>query len=107
MLNIGRLIGVGGMRFFSIRTERKSQWMGTFSNVGSWPPVGSAPGILDPDIVYIVAPPGTPNFPISVGLITWNGRLSITLKVHPSISDKPDQARFFLERLKASVLLEI
>lgn len=89
LLHVGKLVGVNGMRYFSIQSAKKSHWLGTFSNMGIWPPEGSAPHALDAEETWLCAPPGTPNYPISVGCITWNGRFSMTLKLHPAICANP------------------
>jgi len=103
LLNIGKLIGVRGMRSISRRRNEKSFHLGTFSNMGEWPIPGSAPRDLNPDEAWVVAPPGTENFPVSCGCISWNGRLSVTLKVHPSICADRNSAAELLKKFKAEL----
>jgi hypothetical protein len=47
MLHVGRVVGRRGVRWISYRRERSAEYVGTFSNMGAWPPEGSAPGALD------------------------------------------------------------
>lgn len=85
--HIGRLIGVRGVRALSRRFARESYWMGTFSNMGAWPPLGSDPA-PDPHEAWACIPPGTKNHPIGIGVLTWHGRLAVCLKIHPSVSGR-------------------
>ncbi|RZA07220.1 MAG: hypothetical protein EOP11_08330 [Proteobacteria bacterium] len=72
MLHVGKLVGVRGMRHFSKSSEAKSFWLGSFTNVGIWDCAEASP-----DEAWLVAPPGSRNYPIGVGIVTWNGRMSI------------------------------
>lgn len=104
ILNIGRIIGLRGVRYLSIASEKNSHWLGTFSNMGEWNlngPEGESNAHHD---VWMAAPPGTKNYPISVACLTWNGRLTITLKIHSSIHPDPSAAKNFLARLKVNLL---
>jgi hypothetical protein len=88
MLHVGRVVGESGVRWLSRRRERTSFYLGTFSHMGAWPPEGSRPSdtlVADSNDAWLCTPPGTRNFPISVGCLIWEGKLSVTLKVHPSI----------------------
>lgn len=87
MLQVGKYIGKSGMRYFSKRSQNKSFWIGSFTNMGRWPIEGTEiPSYLkDTQSAWICSPPGTANYPLSVGVITWYNRLSISLKIHPSI----------------------
>ena len=106
LLNIGRLIGLRGVRFLSRASEKKSHWLGTFSNMGEW----NMPNLRDPAInsneVWMAAPPGTKNYPISVACLTWNGRLAITMKIHPSINPDTNAAKLYLEMLRCELLAQ-
>lgn len=84
-LHIGKIVGTNGMRFLSKKSERNNFWLGTFSNMGAWPPPELSKLYTKASEVWIVVPPGTPNYPISIGCMRWNGKLSVSLKIHPSI----------------------
>ncbi len=76
-LNIGKLIRIRGMNFLLNQAEKiNERWVGTFSNLGSWN-IDS-----DPLVVIIPTPPTTP---ISVGCISINKRLGLSLHVHPNL----------------------
>jgi hypothetical protein len=105
ILHVGRVVGRRGVRWISHRRERSAEYVGTFSNMGAWPPEGSAPGALDENEAWLCTPPGTPNFPVSAGLMAWNGRLSITLKVHPSVTADQGLAARALAELRRQATL--
>jgi hypothetical protein len=78
-LNLGRVLGYRGMRAiyrFQMRRYRSRPFTGSFSNLGSWRDVG----------YWFVCPPVTMNAPIAAGAIVCDGRLSLTLEAHASIS---------------------
>ncbi|MDF1781683.1 MAG: hypothetical protein P1U67_10335 [Alcanivoracaceae bacterium] len=86
--NMTRFIGKRGFKFLAERA--RPCWLGVFSNVGSWPPPNH-PHPVDENIGYMGAPPATSILPITCCSMTWNNRMSLTLQLHPSISnDKAD-----------------
>jgi hypothetical protein len=85
MLHVGKFVGLRGMRHFSKSSEAKSFWLGSFTNVGIWECAEA-----DPGEAWLVAPPGSRNYPIGVGIVTWNGRMSVVLKIHASVC--PDRS---------------
>jgi hypothetical protein len=86
-LQLGRIVGVRGMRWLSNMRAEKNHWMGTFSNLGVWPPQNMNPNDSygDSEVAWIPSPPGTLNFPIGFACIQWFGRLTYTLKIHPAV----------------------
>ena len=65
-LNIGKVIGVSGMKFLLKKAESiQEHWVGTFSNVGAWK--------LNADPLVIIVPTA-PSTPISAGCLTVNGQ---------------------------------
>jgi predicted metal-dependent hydrolase len=59
--------------------------MGVFSNLGVWS------GELPPQAGFLVFGPSTAVDPLFATAVTWNGRLSIALAAHPSISESPSE----------------
>jgi predicted metal-dependent hydrolase len=59
--------------------------IGVFSNLGVWS------GDLPPEVGFLVFGPATAVDPLFATAVTWNGRLSIALAVHPSISETPSE----------------
>lgn len=104
ILNIGRVIGLRGVRYLSKASEKSSHWLGTFSNMGEWNIPSPDQSRASLDEVWMAAPPGTKNYPISVACLTWNGRLTITLKIHSSVHPDSSAAKNYLEKLKPRLL---
>ena len=97
--HIGRIVGVRGMRALSLNSSKKSFYFGTFSNMGVWPGHEQGPVLashLDENKVWLVATPGSVNYPVVIVALTWFGKLTMSLKIHRSIC--PDQK--FAEHLK-------
>ena len=96
MLHVGKLVGLRGMRYLSRQSAKKSFWLGTFSNMGAWDDEHASP-----DEAWIVAPPGSENYPIGVGIVTWRGRMAISLKIHPAVcANRALPPRLFTEFVK-------
>lgn len=104
LLNIGRIIGRRGVRLLSRSSEKNSHWLGTFSNMGEWPPPGSTTTALNPNEVWMAVAPGTKNYPITFVCLTWNGRLTLTLKLHSSICSDRTLPTKILNQIKARIL---
>lgn len=66
-------------------------WIGSFSNLGVWnfPAADAEPRW--PIALSIAPPAGSPCFPVGVGVITWQGHLSVSLRLHPALvrGDEP------------------
>lgn len=74
---VGKIVGLRGMRVISKSNSTKNFLAGSFSNLGNWE--------LPPNEIWIGCPPGSKNFPISIMVMRANDRFSFSLKVHPSI----------------------
>lgn len=57
----------------------KHQWVGSFSNIGKF----ENKNFNQYDFVF--CPPTTRTYPVCVGLLEWNGRLSVGLQLHPGL----------------------
>ncbi len=82
------------------RRGEKNSWIGSFTNLGVW----NFPSVKNTDhwpIALSVAPPaGTPCFPVGIGLITWQGHLSIGLRLHAGlVGQEDDMPEKLLNRL--------
>ena len=76
-LNIGRFIGIRGMKFLLNQAAGiEEHWVGTFSNVGAWK--------LNADPVVIIIPT-VPSTPLSVGCVTVQNRMGLSLHIHPNL----------------------
>lgn len=77
--------------------------VGVFSNIGVWNRDGQFP--LEGD--WLFAPPAMRFFMIAAGCVTWNGRLSLCLHLHPEISADPQDARDWISSWTASILNDL
>lgn len=103
-VNIGRVIGERGMRWLSSRRASNNFWMGTFSNLGAWPPPGLELPASNPRHAWVASPPGTVNFPIGCACVTWNGQLALTLKIHPSVCADFGRVRGYLDEVRRKLV---
>lgn len=58
----------------------KSCWLGVFSNLGSWSSAEDSQNIQ-----WSIISPATPYNPIASEVLTWNNKLTLSLRIHPSI----------------------
>lgn len=92
------------MRKISKKSSVNSFFYGSFSNMGHWGESDFEDSKDLADYSYYVSPPGTPNYPISVGVITWFGKLSISLKIHPSILVEQSKVTHYSAQIKNLIL---
>jgi hypothetical protein len=81
-----------------IKIERAtSQWLiGAFSNLGEWDKDRKLSGNgIDGD--WLFTPPAMRFFKIASGCVTWRGRLSLCLQIHPQLSANPGDARAWID----------
>lgn len=84
-----------------------SQWMaGVFSNIGVWDDEGSLTG-TDIDGDWLFAPPPMLFFKIASGCVTWRGRLSLCMQLHPELSTDPAVTREWVSAWKDEILVLI
>lgn len=106
LAQIGKWIGVSGMRLLArMNTTNKLFWMGSYSDLGVWnqPELQSS---LASTRSWVIAPPGSPAYPVGVTTLEWCGKRSITIKIHPAIcsTDSKKTAEKILSDLKKKVL---
>lgn len=72
-------------------------WLGAFTNLGAWPLEGdeSPPGVDDVD-GWLVAAPVFKTIPLASGVMTWKGRLGLTLRAHPALTEDQTQVEGWL-----------
>lgn len=63
----------------------KNFWIGSFSNLGLWNFPEAVGNKRWPWAISIAPPAGTPCFPVGVGVVTWQGHLSISLRLHAGL----------------------
>jgi hypothetical protein len=97
-LNVGKLIGHWGMRFFLKNAMHvKEHWVGTFSNLGSW-------RVDSPPIVIII--PTAPSTPLSASSLTINQRMTLSLHFHTNLNFSQTELKTILEHWKSLALSE-
>jgi hypothetical protein len=64
---------------------QKNSWIGSFSNLGVWKFEEQNSNPHWPIALSIAPPAGTPCFPVGVGIITWQRRLSMSLRLHSAL----------------------
>lgn len=105
LMHIGKIIGKKGCQYLSSQSQKNSFFYGSFSNMGSWPIKGSQLGpSFCKDDFYMGVPPGTANYPISVGLITWNHHLTLSLKIHPYILKDQSLTKTYLKNIELKII---
>ncbi|MFZ9521531.1 MAG: hypothetical protein ACO3A4_13735 [Silvanigrellaceae bacterium] len=72
------------LKLARLRGEKNS-WIGSFSNLGVWNFGDQEENDSWPMAISIAPPAGTPCFPVGVGIITWQGRMSISLRLHAAL----------------------
>ena len=103
--HLGVIFGKGLMRKLSHRASKRSFWLGTVSNVGEWEANSPEYKSLGDDESWFFAAPGSNNFPIGLIIMTFNGKMGFSLKIHPSICDDSlTKAKEILAKLRQECL---
>jgi hypothetical protein len=82
---IGRVVGLSGMRYLSKQSSKRAFWVGTYSDLGDWTPSGVELPAAMKQLMWVATLPGSPNNPVGCACATWNGKRSMGLRLHPSI----------------------
>lgn len=96
---IGRIVGISGMRYLSNKNANKNFWIGSFSYLGEWD--------LPSDEIFVGGPPGSKNFPISVMVMIANSHMTISLKIHPFICKDTNKVPELLSQLSTVLLKKV
>lgn len=99
LANIGKIIGKKGAAYLSKKSSRNSYYLGTFSNLGEWQ-TDHLKSKNDNSNVWLIAAPGSKNYPLFLGAIKVNGELTLSVKVHPSVLAEPDVRGLLIEKLR-------
>lgn len=78
-MQIGRSIGINGMRKILIQQIKTERWMGTFTYLGQWPLRGMNRPVGGSDLIYFGSPQATTSHPIAAGAGFWNGQMVLTI----------------------------
>jgi hypothetical protein len=94
---VGR-VGAKGRSWLLKHQQRiKPPCFGAFSNLGDWDPKHPDPGVGESER-WLVVPTGTRDKPVTAGSMVVNGCLSLTVTIHPEVSDDPELAEGFVRR---------
>lgn len=85
LANIGKYVGMPGVKLIYKFTSGKQFFAGSCSNLGSWPLVDERNAKPDPHKQLVAVAPGSANYPVSSSMIEWNNRIALTLKLNPYI----------------------
>ncbi|WP_144391874.1 hypothetical protein [Pleionea sediminis] len=85
MANIGRLVGMWGIKKIYQFISKRQFFAGSFSFLGQWPLNDHDNPPKNPDEMWVTCGIGTRNYPVSTGVLLWYDRLSLGIKLHPSI----------------------
>lgn len=83
--HIGKYVGKAGVRYLYNKISQKNFYAGSFSFLGSWPLKEDLGEKNNEDEVWVSCGIGTKNYPVSTGIMEWNGQLTLGLKLHPMI----------------------
>ena len=87
---IGRWVGQGGVDWLCDRFLKGTPSLGSFTSLGEWWLDLRSAGFSSRALVTLCGP-GSPNHPVSNGVMIVNGRLTLSLKLDPSLG--ADRAR--------------
>ncbi len=97
---------IGEKRLRKIGKNAKSPYLGLCSNLGEQPFEGV--DILNKeDYQWLVFPPSIKYCPISVCIMTWDGRIGISCQLHPSMISALDDTHDFLSLIYQEMINEI
>ncbi len=95
---LGRTIGLNGMhKILKKYHDKKHSWAGTLSNLGVWSHANTSQ-------TWGFCPPVSKSHPVAVGLVTWNGQLSMAIQLHPSLNFDTDQTTNLMQMLSHALL---
>jgi hypothetical protein len=84
LAQIGKYVGVGGIRWLSKQGTNKAFWMGSFTDIGTWNQHELQKSHAR-DRYWVIGPPGSHSYPVGISTIEWCSNRSITVKIHPGI----------------------
>jgi len=85
LANIGRLIGRIGVQWIYQYISKRQFYAGSFSFIGHWPLPDDKNPPKNKNEMWVTCGIGTKNYPVSTGILMWYDRLSLGIKLHPSI----------------------
>lgn len=100
IMSLGRLTGINFIRkFFQTLRRKNICHFGTYTFYGHWPPK-SVTNLRYKDEIWIGFPPVTKAQPISCGAMIWDGKLTLSLNIHPALGFSKVQTEELLEKIK-------
>jgi hypothetical protein len=100
---IAKYFGYRGLLKVTRGMSEKSFICGCLTNLGYWH--ASHPALpVDVDEGWIIVPLVNRSNPVAAGTVTWNGRLSIALDIHPDLAVAPSRIAALFEGWKNLVM---
>jgi hypothetical protein len=103
-LNLGRWLGEWVMKLMVATNPQTQQKTGVFSNLGNW--VGSSRSPSDA-AAWFFMPPMVAFQPFAASALTWSGRLSLGVRLHPVLSTDKAVSQQILERWTCSLQSDV
>lgn len=100
IMSLGRLTGINFIRkFFKALRKKNVCHFGTYTFYGHWPPK-TVTNQRYKDEIWTGFPPVTKAQPISCGAMIWDGKLTLSLNIHPATGLDKRQGQQLLEKIK-------
>jgi hypothetical protein len=100
LLNLGRWLGEWVVKLMVKTNPKTQQKTGVFSNLGNW--TGPSQAGTD-DSTWFFMPPMVAFQPFAASALTWNGRLTLGVRLHPILSSDTAFSQGIVEEWSASL----
>lgn len=97
MARIGRWVGQRGVNWICKHLLSGPGHLGSLSSLGEWQLDCASAGLAE-DTVFACCGPGSPTHPVANGVLIANGRMSLSLKLHPSLGAGNTEAERCLQQ---------
>lgn len=85
--HLSKFVNTNTLRFIHKSFYKSDNYIGSLSNLGSWETMS------DQEKTVLFSPPAGRMIPLSAGVIEVNGKLSISLQIHPCISRETETTK--------------
>lgn len=100
ILNLGRWLGEWAVKLIVKTNPRTQQKTGIFSNLGNW--TGPSQAATDASTWFFM-PPMMAFQPFAASALTWNGRLTLGVRLHPALSTDKAYSQKIVEDWNSSL----
>lgn len=107
LANIGKYVGMPGVKLIYKFTSGKQFFVGSCSNLGAWPLADERNPVPDPHKQLIAVAPGSANYPVASSMIEWNKSIALTLKLNPYICQSQTELRALTDKWYGELLKDL